>query len=364
MKALVLAGGAGTRLRPLSHTMAKQLVPVANRPVLFYGLEAIRDAGITDVGIIVGDREAEIRRAVGDGGDFGLSVTYIRQESPLGLAHCVLIAREFLGDDDFLMYLGDNIIRGGVQELLDDFRARGGDASILLGKVTNPQDYGIADLDDQGNVLRLTEKPREPTSDLAIIGAYAFSPAIHQAVLCTKPSWRNEREITTAIQWLLDHGGVVRGRVFDGYWKDTGQVGDLLACNQAMLDVIEPDIKGDVDADSVITGPVVIGEGARIIRSRITGPVSVGWDTTIVDSVIGPHTSIGDNCHLEHAGIEYSIVLAGSSIQGVRGIRDSLIGREVRVGGQATAGPAPESSVAGTAHRLVLGDQSQVLIAS
>ena len=222
MKALVLSGGAGTRLRPITHTSAKQLVPVANKPVLFYGLEAIRDAGITDVGIIVGDTRAEIEAAVGDGSALGIKATYIPQEAPLGLAHCVLIAREFLGDDDFVMYLGDNFIIGGITDLVDEFKRGGADAQILLTRVDNPQQFGIAELDAEGRVVRLVEKPAEPRSDLALVGVYMFAPTIHEAVAAIKPSHRGELEITDAIQWLVDSGKDVRPHLVTGYWKDTG----------------------------------------------------------------------------------------------------------------------------------------------
>src|SRR5271168_1604352 len=223
MKALVLAGGSGSRLRPITHTFAKQLVPVANKPVLFYGLEAIRDAGITDVGMVVGDTAATIQEAVGDGRAFGLNVTYIRQEAALGLAHAVLIARDFLGGDDFVMYLGDNFIVGGITALVDEFAATRPEAQIMLTRVSDPRSFGVAELDaDTGRVTNLEEKPREPKSDLALVGVYLFTPAIHEAVASLKPSWRGELEITEAIQWLLDHGRPVSSTTITGYWKDTG----------------------------------------------------------------------------------------------------------------------------------------------
>jgi len=261
MKALVLSGGAGTRLRPITHTSAKQLVPVANKPVLFYGLEAIRDAGITDVGIIVGDTRAEIEAAVGDGSALGIKATFIPQEAPLGLAHCVLIARDFLGDDDFVMYLGDNFIIGGITDLVDEFKRSGADAQILLTHVENPKQFGIAELDESGRVVRLVEKPSEPKSDLALVGVYMFAPTIHEAVRSIKSSDRGELEITDAIQWLVDNGHDVRPHLVTGYWKDTGRLEDMLECNRKVLESVEPACRGNVDAVSRIIGRVFLEEG-------------------------------------------------------------------------------------------------------
>jgi glucose-1-phosphate thymidylyltransferase len=353
MKALVLAGGNGLRLRPISHTLPKQLAPVANKPVLHYGLEALAAVGITEVGVVVGGRAAEIRRGVGDGAPFGLRVTYLPQEEPLGLAHCVLIARDFLGDEDFLMYLGDNVVPGGVPALTERFRAAGPDAMLLLGAVPNPTDFGVAEVDVAGRVLALEEKSPTPRSDLAMIGVYAFTAAIHRAVREIEPSWRSELEITQAIQWLVENGGNVRAHVFDGPWWDTGRVENLLDCNRQMLLGLGSDVRGKVDAETDIAGPVVLGEGAQVLRSRIVGPVAIGSNTVIADSYVGPFTSIGDECVLSGAGIEYSIVLERSSICSVRHIRDSLIGRGSQV--------SPSQGVGG-AHQLILGDDSRVLL--
>jgi glucose-1-phosphate thymidylyltransferase len=354
MKGLVLSGGAGTRLRPITHTSAKQLVPVANKPVLFYGLEAIRDAGITEVGIIVGDTRAEIEAAVGDGAHHGLSVTYIPQEAPLGLAHCVLIARDFLGDDDFVMYLGDNFIIGGITELVDEFKQGGHDAQILLTQVDNPTQFGIAELGADGRVLRLEEKPQEPKSDLALVGVYMFSPSIHEAVRAIKPSWRSELEITDAIQWLIDSGRDVRPHLVTGYWKDTGRLEDMLECNRKVLEGIESNVRGSVDAHSRITGRVVIEEGASLVRSTVRGPAIIGRGTQLVDTYVGPFTSIYHDCVIENTEIEHSIVLEMTTIRGVSRIEDSLIGKEVEVS-PSTAQPR--------AHRLMLGDHSKVSLA-
>ncbi|MCW2615014.1 MAG: glucose-phosphate thymidyltransferase [Frankiales bacterium] len=355
MKALVLSGGAGTRLRPITHTSAKQLVPVANKPVLFYGLEAIRDAGVTDVGIIVGDTAAEIEAAVGDGSGLGISVTYIKQDAPLGLAHCVLIAQDFLGDDDFVMYLGDNFIIGGITELVQEFRDGTYDAQILLTKVENPSQFGVAELGPNGGVTTLVEKPKEPKSDLALVGVYMFRPVIHDAVRAIKPSGRGELEITDALQWLIDEGRDVRPHLVTGYWKDTGRLEDMLECNRKVLESVEPLVLGSVDADSQLIGRVVVEEGAVIERSTVRGPAIIGRDSVVRDTYVGPFTSIYFGCTLEDTEIEHSIVLEESTIRGVGRIEDSLIGKQVEV--------SPSSALP-RAHRLMLGDHSRVSIAS
>jgi len=354
MKALVLSGGAGTRLRPITHTSAKQLVPVANKPVLFYGLEAIRDAGVTDAGIIVGDTHAEIEAAVGDGSALGISVTYLRQSAPLGLAHCVLIAQDFLGDEDFVMYLGDNFIIGGITELVREFRDGAYDAQILLTKVDNPSQFGVAELSPDGRVSILVEKPEQPRSDLALVGVYMFRPSIHQAVRAISPSRRGELEITDALQWLIDHGHDVRPHLVTGYWKDTGRLEDMLECNRKVLEGIEPAVRGTVDESSQLIGRVVVEEGAVIERSTVRGPAIIGRGTVLRDTYVGPFTSIYFGCTLEDTEIEHSIVLEQSTIRGVRRIEDSLIGKQVEV--------SPNRAQP-RAHRLMLGDHSRVSIA-
>ncbi|MFI7007330.1 glucose-1-phosphate thymidylyltransferase [Streptomyces sp. NPDC050145] len=355
MKALVLSGGAGTRLRPITYTSAKQLVPVANKPVLFYGLEAIAEAGVTDVGIIVGDTAQEIREAVGDGSKQGVDVTYIPQEAPLGLAHAVLIARDFLGDDPFVMFLGDNFIVGGISGLVDAFRADRPDARILLTRVPDPTAFGVAELDGAGRVVGLEEKPARPKSDLALVGVYLFSPLIHEAVRSISPSRRGELEITDAIQWLIDQGRDVRSTTISGYWKDTGNVTDMLEVNRTVLETLTPGIEGSVDEASEVIGRVRIDAGTRVTASRIVGPAVIGSGTVISNSYIGPFTSIAEDCRVEDSEIEYSIVLRGASLVGVRRIEASLIGHDVEVT------PAPRHPAA---HRLVLGDHSKVQIAS
>ena len=355
MKALVLAGGSGTRLRPITHTSAKQLVPVANKPVLFYGLEAIRDVGITEVGIVVGDTAPAIQSAVGDGGAFGLNVTYIRQPAPLGLAHALLVAREFLGDDDFVMYLGDNFIVGGIATLVEEFRASRPDAHIMLTAVQDPRQFGVAELDSTGQVIGLEEKPDRPRSNLALVGVYMFTSAVHEAVAALTPSRRGELEITEAIEELMASGHKVTSTIISGYWKDTGNVADMLEVNRMVLESVEPAVDGEVDPASELIGRVVIGTGARITGSRIVGPVIIGAGTEVTGSYIGPFTSVAPGCVIADSEIEYSIVLTGTSIRGVRRIEASLIGHDVDVT------PAPPVR---QAHRLVLGDHSKVQISS
>ena len=351
MKAIIPAGGAGTRLRPITHTSAKQLVPVANKPILFYALEAIAGAGIEEVGMIVGDTAQEVRAAVGEGERWGLKVTYLPQDAPKGLAHCVLIAREFLGDDDFVMYLGDNLLGEGVAEFVRQFAVEKAAARILLAKVPDPHRFGVAELDGEGRVVRLVEKPADPPSDLALVGVYLFDKTVHEAVRAIRPSWRDELEITDAIQWLIDQGHPVRSQVVSGYWKDTGQLGALLEGNRLVLESIEPLVEGKVDEDSRLVGRVVVQPGAEVVRSIIRGPAIVGEGTRVVDSFIGPFTAIYYGCEILRSEIEHSIVLEQSRIVDMSRIEDSLIGKQVEV---------TRSKSKPHAHRLMLGDHSRV----
>ncbi|HEX7353794.1 MAG TPA: glucose-1-phosphate thymidylyltransferase [Mycobacteriales bacterium] len=357
MRALVLAGGAGTRLRPITHTSAKQLVPVANKPLLFYGLEAIRDAGITDVGIVVGDTEPEIRAAVGDGSALGIRATYLRQDAPRGLAHAVVIAREFLGDEPFVMYLGDNLIIGGIRDLVDDFARGGYDAQILLTKVEHPEQFGVAELGPDGSVVRLEEKPAHPRSDLALVGVYMFGPHVHDAVRAIEPSARGELEITHAIQWLIDQQYDVRSHLVTGYWKDTGRLDDMLDTNRKVLESVEPSVAAtaSVDAQSRLIGRVVVEDGAEIVRSTVRGPAAIGRNTKIVDTYIGPFTSIYHDCAITGTEIEHSIVLERCTISDISRLEDSLIGRDVEI--------VPSETLP-KAHRLLLGDHSRVSVAT
>ncbi|HZN73230.1 MAG TPA: glucose-1-phosphate thymidylyltransferase [Micromonosporaceae bacterium] len=356
MKGLVLSGGMGTRLRPFSHSMPKQLVPVANKPVLVHCLENLREAGVTEVCVIVGDRGDDIRSAVAARDDLGLTLTYVHQPVPLGLAHCVTLARDFLGDDDFVMYLGDNVLVGGITGLAETFRQYRPAAQLALTKVHNPEEYGVAELNVDGGVVRLVEKPAHPRSDLAVIGVYFFTPAIHTAIAHITPSWRNELEITDALQWLVENGAPVRGERFDGYWKDTGRVEDLLECNQHLLEATGGQIAGAVDTQSHLVGPVDLAEGARVVRSRIVGPVVIGADTVVEDSFIGPYTAVGAGCVVSQSGLEYSILLDGAGVRGISGVYGSLIGRSAEVGRGGV--------VAGRHHRLILGDHTRVEIAA
>ncbi|MGH9004788.1 MAG: glucose-1-phosphate thymidylyltransferase [Acidimicrobiia bacterium] len=353
MKALVLAGGAGTRLRPITHTSAKQLVPLANKPILFYGLESIAEAGIKDVGIVVGDTAAAIEAAVGDGSRFGLTVTYLRQEAPLGLAHAVLIAREFLGDEPFVMYLGDNLLVGGIGGFVEEFLAERPAAQVLLTKVEHPENFGVAELGPDGHLLRLEEKPKEPKSDLALIGVYLFDASVHAAVAAIAPSWRGELEITDAIQRLIDSGQVVRPHVLEGPWIDTGKLQDLLEANRIVLESVEHSVSGSVDTESRLVGRVVVEEGAEVVRSVIRGPVALGAGCRIVDSYVGPYSSIGPGCVIVDSEIEHSVVLEGSRVEGVRRIEDSLIGRDAVV---------RRSDTQPRAYRFMLSDHSEAQV--
>ncbi|MDA0632786.1 glucose-1-phosphate thymidylyltransferase [Nonomuraea sp. MCN248] len=355
MKGLMLAGGSGTRLRPITHTSAKQLVPVANKPVLFYGLEALAAAGIRELGMIVGDTHAEIEDAVGDGSRFGLEVTYLRQRAPLGLAHAVLIARDYLGDDDFVMYLGDNFIVGGIDDIVARFARDRPSAQIMLTRVNDPRQFGVAQLDDTGRVVGLEEKPQHPKSDLALVGVFLFTPEIHEAVADLKPSARGELEISDAIQWLIEEGRRVESLTISGYWKDTGNVTDMLEVNRLVLESLESRVDGRVDGDSELIGRVVVERGAVVERSRVVGPAIIGTGSRVSGSYVGPFTSISPDCAVVASEIEYSIMLPRASITGVSRVEASLIGHEVQVT------PAPDTP---RAHRLVLGDHSQVQLSS
>ena len=354
MKALVLAGGAGTRLRPITHTSAKQLVPVANKPVLDYGLDAISDAGIRDVGIIVGDTAQEIRDHVGDGSQFGIRATFIQQDEPLGLAHAVLTAADFLGDDHFVMYLGDNLIADGITDFVKRFRDGSAAAHILLAKVRDPERFGVAELDAKGRVARLVEKPAHPVSDLALVGVYLFSPRILDAARAISPSARGELEITDAIQWLIDRGETVDSKVVTGWWKDTGELASLLEANRIVLDTLGSAVMGSIDADSAVHGRVVIEDGAVLVNSHVRGPAIIGRNTHLTDTFVGPYTAIYHSCEIRNTEIEHSIVLAGARICDITRIEDSLIGKQVEV---------VRDRSKPRAYRLMLGDNSRIGLA-
>src|SRR5262245_6102658 len=313
LKGLVLSGGRGTRLRPITHTNAKQLVPVANKPVLFYGLEAMADAGIRQVGIIVAPETGEtIREATGDGSRFGIEITYIEQDEPRGLAHAVLTAEEYLGDSPFVMYLGDNLLKDGITELVETFKRSQPDALILLTRVPDPEHYGVAELNGD-RVKRLVEKPKEPLSNLALVGVSMFTPSIFKAARAIEPSWRDELEITDAIQHLVDGGLRVEPHIVRGWWKDTGQLDDILEANRLILEDLCEKVEGEL-IDSRVEGRVVIAPGARLERSTVRGPTIIGAGSRIVDSYVGPYSAIDENVTIERSEIEHSIVLAGSCI--------------------------------------------------
>lgn len=351
MKGLILSGGKGTRLRPLTYTSAKQLVPVANKPVLFYGLEAMATAGIRQVGIVVGETAAEIRGAVGDGSRWGVEVTYIEQDAPRGLAHAVLISESFLGGEPFVMYLGDNLLNKGIGPFVEEFAATRPAAQILLAHVPDPQMFGVAELCD-GRVVRLVEKPKEPRSDLALVGVYMFSPAIFESVRHIRPSWRNELEITDAIQDLIDRGLEVRPHIVDGWWKDTGKLEDMLEANRLILETVERRVEGTVDEASRIEGKVVVEPGAVIEESVVRGPAIIGARARIVRAYVGPFTSIMNDVQVRDAEIEHSILLEGAVISDLANrVEDSLIGRNARI---------YRVPVKPSAYRFMLGDNSEV----
>jgi glucose-1-phosphate thymidylyltransferase len=362
VKGLILSGGAGTRLRPITHTSAKQLVPIANKPILFYGIEAMVEAGITSIGIVISPETGDdIRSAVGDGSSFGATITWIRQDEPLGLAHCVLIARDFLGDDDFVMYLGDNMLEQDLVGFVSGFDHRRAHpelgssgspvAQILLAKVDDPRSFGVAEVTDHGAVVALVEKPEVPPSDLALVGVYLFDRTIHDAVAAIAPSERGELEITDAIQWLIDAGYNVAHEVLVGWWLDTGKKDPLLECNRLVLDTIEAQIDGDIDDTSQIVGRVRIEAGAKIVNSTVRGPAVIGANTMVTDSYIGPYSSVAAECTITSAELDHSVILSESSIKNVARITDSLVGSHVEVDRSAHV-PA--------GIRLMLGDHSRV----
>ncbi|HVT59054.1 MAG TPA: glucose-1-phosphate thymidylyltransferase [Thermoanaerobaculia bacterium] len=352
MKGLILSGGKGTRLRPLTYTSAKQLVPVANKPVLFYAIESIVAAGIRDIGIIVGETRDEIKAAVGDGSRFGASVTYIEQDAPRGLAHAVLIAEPFLRDSHFVMYLGDNLIAGGITGLVDEFRSLGCNSEILLAEVPNPEQFGVAELTAEGKVRRLVEKPPKPRSNLALVGVYMFDSSIFDSVRRIKPSARGELEITDAIQDLIDRGKDVHPHLVRGWWKDTGKLEDMLEANRIVLEGLETRRGGEVGNGSRIEGRVELGAGVELIDSLVRGPVVIGDGARLESAFVGPYTSIGERCTLVCCEIENSIILADSVIRDIPlRIDGSLIGRNVRI---------VKTDFKPKAYRFMVGDNSEV----
>ncbi|HZL47580.1 MAG TPA: glucose-1-phosphate thymidylyltransferase [Solirubrobacteraceae bacterium] len=362
LKGLILSGGKGTRLRPITHTSAKQLIPVANKPVLFYGIEAMAATGIEEVGIIIApETGGEIREAAGDGSRFGVKITYVVQDEPLGLAHAVLTAEPFLGESPFVMYLGDNLLQGGISELVAAFREHAPDALILLTPVPDPENFGVAELapadeaspGEVGRVVRLVEKPSEPATDLALVGVYMFTAGIHDAARAIEPSARGELEITDAIQYLLDSGMRVEPHIVRGWWKDTGRLEDMLETNRLILDNLVERHEGEL-IDSQVDGRVVIEAGARLERTTVRGPAVIGAGAQLRDCYIGPYTAIGENCSISGAEVEHSILLAGSSVCDLDGrMESSLLGRNVTV---RRGDRQPR------AYRFMVGDNSDISI--
>jgi glucose-1-phosphate thymidylyltransferase len=351
LKGLILSGGKGTRLRPITHTSAKQLVPVANRPVLFYAIEAMAAAGIKDVGIIIAPETGdEIREVTGDGAQFGLQITYIIQDEPAGLAHAVLTAEPFLTDSPFVMYLGDNLLQGGIEDLVQAFNDQRPDALILLTEVPDPEHYGVAELRD-GAVVRLVEKPNDPRTNLALVGVYMFTPSVHAAARAITPSGRGELEITDAIQHLVDTGRRVDPHIVRGWWKDTGRLEDMLAANRLVLDTIATRVEGEL-VDSQIDGRVIVEAGALLERSSVRGPAIIGAGARLSDAYIGPYTAVGENCVIAGAEVEHSILLSGSEVRNLDGrMESSLLGRNVKIG-RGERQPR--------AYRFMVGDNSEI----
>ncbi len=354
MKALILSGGKGTRLRPLTYTGAKQLVPVANQPILWYAIQSIVAAGVTDIGIVISPETGEeVRTKTGDGKRFGANITYIRQEQPAGLAHAVKVSREFLQDSPFILYLGDNLIQNDLDWLLHKFQQQNLDALILLRQVPNPSAFGVALVDEQGRVLQLLEKPATPPSNLALVGVYFFAPTIHQAIASIQPSARGELEITDAIQALIHQGQTVEACQLEGWWLDTGKKDDLLEANRIILDTcLTTSIDGEVDAKTQILGRVQVDRGTRVINSTLRGPVIVGRNCHLENCFIGPYTSIADGVTLIDADLEHSVLLEGSRLVGIQQrIVDSVIGQ------RAHLWHAPRRP---KALRFMIGDDSQI----
>jgi glucose-1-phosphate thymidylyltransferase len=351
VKGLILSGGKGTRLRPITHTSAKQLVPVANKPVLFYGIEAMAEAGITEIGIIIAPETGdEIRAAAGNGSRFGVQITYVEQDEPRGLAHAALTAERFLDGEPFVMYLGDNLLQGGISELVQSFRASGPDALILLTPVPDPQNYGVAELDGT-RVVRLVEKPPQPATDLALVGVYMFTAGIHDASRAIEPSARGELEITDAIQHLVDSGARVEPHIVRGWWKDTGRLDDMLEANRLVLDRIEPRVEGQL-VDSECEGRVVVEPGARLERTTVRGPAIIGAGAQLTDCYVGPYTAIGEDCVICEAEVEHSILLAGCTVRNLEGrMESSLLGRNVTIS-RGVRQPK--------AYRFMVGDNSEI----
>jgi glucose-1-phosphate thymidylyltransferase len=352
MKGLILSGGTGSRLYPLTYTNAKQLIPVANTPILFRVIESIKDAGINEIGIVIGSTGDKIKEAVGRGGRWNVDITYIQQDQPLGLAHAVKVSADFLGDDRFVMFLGDNVIEGGISPLIKQFATSEWNSQIVLTRIDHPEQYGVAALNDDGTIRQLIEKPKNPPSDLALVGIYMFDANVLKAVDAIKPSWRGELEITDAIQWLVDNKYAVHPYIHRGWWIDTGRPGDMLEANDLVLEELNYQIDGYIDRDSQVGRRVTIQRGAEIINSVVRGPSIIGENSRIMNSYIGPFTSIGDDVVIENSEVEHSMVLENSVIKDIdTRIQDSLIGRNAVI---------ERSPYKPKALKFTLGDNSNI----
>lgn len=350
MKALITAGGHGTRLRPITHTQNKHLIPIANKFMLDYAIEYVRDAGITDIGIIINANDESIKSEFMDGSSRNVNISYIPQEAPLGLAHVIKISEKFINNEPFIFYLGDNILVGGVARFINEFKQENSNCHLALSKVPDPNRFGVAEVSNK-KIVSIEEKPENPKSDLAVTGIYLYDPNIFEAVNNIIPSDRGELEISDAHQYLLDHNYSISYSVITGWWKDTGKPSDLLAANQLVLDNIENDIKGEV-INTEINGKVVIENNVKVLNSKIDGPVIINEDTIIENAHITPHTAIGKRCKVINSKIGYSIVMSESVIQDVTDkVTNSLLGIDVEI-----IGNHKDQS----AHRFILGDQSRV----
>ena len=352
MKGLILAGGSGRRLRPITHKTAKQLVPIANKPILHYVIEDLVGVGITELGIVVGDTAQEIEKSVGNGSLWDANITYIKQEKPLGLAHAVLISEPFLGQEKFVMYLGDNMFEDSLHDVVDGFEKSSTNARLLLAKVHNPQSFGVAEVDEQGAIKGLVEKPENPKSDLALVGVYLFDSTIHRAVKAIEPSNRGELEITDAIQWMIDENQNVEHRTLKGWWIDAGKKDPLLLCNELILEKIESLFLSQIGETVTLKGEIVVGENVEIIDSNIQGPIVIGSGVRIERSDIGPYVSIGDECKIEDSSVERSVIMGKSHLSGVTQLTKSVLGREVEIDGKESEVQEPTS--------LMLGDGTKV----
>ncbi|KUK82985.1 MAG: Glucose-1-phosphate thymidyltransferase [Petrotoga mobilis] len=355
MKALILCAGKGTRLRPLTFTNAKPLIPIANKPTIMYSLEKIRDAGVTEIGLVVNSENIEdFKKVLGDGSQLGIRLSYIIQEHPKGLAHAVKVSKEFLGNDDFIMYLGDNLINFDLKNFIDQFKQGNYESFILLTSVDNPSQFGIAVMEDS-KVTKVVEKPKDAPSNLAIIGVYIFTPKVFEAIENIQPSWRGELEITDAIQWLIDNSNNVGAHIVEGWWKDTGKPEDLIEANRTILSTLkEQKIGGEIRSDSSVQGKVHIGKNSKIMNSIVRGPVIIGEEVTISNAYIGPYTSIGDSAYVNSSEIENSIILSYANISNVYiRIESSIIGENSKI---YSAERKPYSL------KLVIGDYSNIQI--